>query len=439
MTDLSNQPAVPDNSSDPTAPWMSRRKGLLLCLSVLVLAVCIVMWWHSVRVAGIALAKRDMLRGEWTEAKAHVSEYLSHFPDDADAHFLMAEALVKENRDEDPGESVKLAIQHLRKIAGNSELVAKARLQEGRLAFLVLKQPARAEQLFRESLSLDPNSLDANLLMWKLLDLTDRHIFSREYFWRVYELSSGRDRVIRLREWFLSEFYPITANAEFTSVFGAKEIGKIPASVNLWVRFRESEPEASFIHAALANYYLEGGRPTSSLELLKEAPDLAKAMQDPVFVTALFDTLTTLGEFDKATTCFKQFPEPHSGYLYFRTEGVYRQQVLNDAANAIHSYESALETWPAKFDWGLMTRLAECLRKAERNDEAQAVQARVALLTKEVVTNEKMSELRDKLRNLGDASVVKEMCELYRGFELAEEANAWEDHRQYLERFPGSF
>ena len=370
-------------------------------------------------------------KGHWSQTRDHLSRYLAWHPSDAAAHLLIAEALIRDDS-QSGQDSVNRAIEHLMQIKDDSPLAARARLQQARLSLLILQRPAAAERLLRESLDLNPKSPDANILMWKLMDVTGRHVVSRQYFWRAYEVSPASRRPHLLRDWFLAEFFPETANTSFHNAAGARAVGKIPASISLLVRLRESEPEAHFVHAALASYYLERGQPKSSLELLKESPDLAQAMKDPFFVSVLFESLVDLGENEKATTCFEQFPQPHSDYLYWRSKAMFHHYVTEDAAAAVHAYEEALTKWPAKFDWGLMTKLSECLRKIGRSDDAETIQERVKQLTTRILTEEKTTQLRDKLRRLNDPAVAGELCEIYTEFGLMKEANAWGEHQEKL-------
>lgn len=378
-------------------------------------------------------ARKSAQKRDWTDVRDRVSNFLTYNPQDSEALLMMAEAIVKQNSG-DPKNSALQAIQFLRRIDNDSPMAAKARMQEARLTLLILKQPGLAETLLRTCLQMAPDSYDANLLMWKVLDLTGRHVLSRDYFWRVYELSPDYRHPELLRDWYLAEFYPDAANQSFYEAIGAAELGKVPASISLLVIFNQSEPQASFLNAALADYYLGNGRPKSSLELLKEAPDLQQAMKDPFFVSVLFESLLELGELEKAEACFRNFPEPHKDYLYWKTEGLYNQRVQDNAAAAVTSYERALSSWPAKFDWGLMMRLAECLRKVGRGPDAEELQARVKYLTTEVLTLERTSRIRQRLSSLADPDVAEEVRDLYQEFGLKMEAEAWESVRRSLIR-----
>lgn len=423
-----------------TVPTQQPRSALLLRRSAVTLLVTAVLaasgwagyWWWSIE-SGLKRAQQAAKHGEWRLARYHLTEYLDWHPRDSEAHFLMAEAFVKDDV-EGSQDFIHSAIHHLQKIEGDAPLAAKARLQEARLVLLMLQQPARAEQLLHASLELEPYSLEANLLMWKIRDLTGRHIISGEYFWRVYELSSEAERPLRLRDWYLAEFYPESANEAFYRALGVSAIGTIPASINLLVRFVETEPEAPFARAALATFYFQQGDLSSSLDILKEAPNLSQAMEDPFFVAALFATLVELGEFEKARMCFKQFPAPRAGDLYLRSEGLFRQYIQEDPAAAVESYKLALATWSGKFDWGLMTRLSECLRKIGQIEESERMQSRVKYLTTKILLKEKTSRLRDKLLDLYNPNVAVEMRDFYQEFGLNQEAAAWEEHRRNLTR-----
>lgn len=438
MTSPSNQmlgnPVIDSQSIDrERSALYSRRRKLVLCGAVLLVATGSAGYWIWFSESGLERGRLAADRHDWGEVRKHLEGYLQRHPDDAPARLLLAEACVKDDAG-DPRESVERAIGHLRQIGDGSPLAAQARLQEARLTLLILMKPARAERLLRRSLELEADSYEANLLMWKLLDLTGRHIASRDYFWRVYEMSPNSERGLRLRDWFFSEFFPETANAHFHSVFGAKRGDKIPASINLLAKFRESEPDAVCVHAALAAYYLDTGNRNSSLELLKEAPNLQEAMRDPLYVSVLFETLVDLGELQKAKSCFENWPRPHSGYLYWRAAGIFQQDVLNDPSRAVVNFKKSLSTWPAKFDWKLMMRLSGCLRKIDRSGEAERIRSRVEYLTTRVLTNGYTRRLRKRLGGLSDPSVAAELVNFYREFGLVKEAEAWKNYRQRLLR-----
>lgn len=410
--------------------WLTRDRFQLVTLVVLLLGGWFGYVYWSFE-SGLTRGQKAVDGRKWKQSQEILSEYLQRNPLDAAAHLLIAESLI---RDPSGGrDHVDRAIGHLRQITDDSAEAARARLQEARLTFLILRKPAQAERLLQQSLSLQSDSLEATLLMWRLLDVTGRHINSREYFWKAYSLTGEEDQPSLLREWFLAEFFPEKANAEVHQRLGAVAKPQIPASLNTWVRLRESEPEANFLHAAIAGYYLERGKPKSSLELLKESPNLAEAMNDPFFVAMLFESLVNLGELKKARACFEQFPEPHTDYLYWSSKGVFEHLVEGDAKSGINSYKKALEAWPAKYDWSLMTKLSDALRKTGQIDEASSLQERVRHITTRILTKANIGQLHDKLQDLQDPIVAGEVCDLYTELGLQQEAAAWSRHQKKLQ------
>ena len=338
----------------------------------------------------------------------------------------MAEAYVKGEANSDP-ESIESAIEHLRRIDDDSELAAKARLQEARLLLLILRRPTAAEASLRKSIANKPDSYDANYLLWKLLDLTGRHTESGPYFWRVYELSPRRQRVLRLREWFVSEFYPDTSNAEFDRALGTSATDKKPAPVVRHLAFREAEPSEPLAHAGLASFFLSNGQPRTAIELLKRMTDLERAMQDPFYVQVLFLSLIELGEFEKAKACFREWPAPHSGYEYWRCLGTLNERVTKDYRSASEAFDKALATWPGKYDWSLMSQQAKTLEKLKNRKRARALEARVRHLTQVIMTKERVKRLRAALKTPNDPKTMEKMRKFYEQLQQTREARAWQE------------
>ena len=401
-----------------------RLVGVLL----LVMIAATFFWWRDSIQQDLKKATQAAARGSWELVVNHLNRYLRYHPDDADSQLLIAEAYIRSD-DGEYRENVRRAVFHLQQVKANSELAARARLQEGRLSLLLLKEPGTAERLIKESLRLQSDSLEANLLMWQLLDVTGRHVLSDPYFWQAFELSSPSQRGILLGDWFLSEFYPEQLHAELFRQMGVTAVGKIPASVNLLVHFREAEPDAHFLHAALANYYHDLGNLAGTMDLLKESPDVPAAMTDPFFVSVLLEALIDLGEFKKAEDCFKEFPLPHEGYLYWRSESMYLDFVQHDSAASVQSLRKALATPPGKFDWGLMTRLSVCLQKTGAIEESDQIQKRIDTLTREVLTVEDTSLLRNLLRDIRQSGVAEKFAHFYGKFGLEREVSAWNDYK----------
>lgn len=422
---------VASDGPSAVAPSVRKRWMAVVVVSVLLLFGASAFWWQSSIRQNLEKAKQAVARGSWEIAIDRLDNHLRYKPEDAEAHLLIAESLVM-SAGRSPAGKLEKAVSHLQQIPDTSPLAAKARLQEGRILLFLMKKPAAAERLLKESLRLDPDSLETSLLMWQLLDVTGRHIISDVYFWRAHELSSPSQRGLLLRDWFLSEFYPEQLHAALYSQMGVSAVGQIPASVNLMVHFREAEPEASFLHAGLAKYYHDVGNLAGAMDLLKECPDVPSAMKDPFFVSVLFETLIDLGEFQKAKASFQEFPTPHEGYLYWRSEGMYHDYVQNNSEAAVVSIRKAMETAPAKFDWGLMTRLSVCLKKVGAVKDAEEMQARVDHLTRDVLTVEQTSLLRNLFIEPMRPDDAARFVDFYGKFGLEQEVSAWSDYKTSL-------
>lgn len=380
-------------------------------------------WWW-VRRTGLQDARRLAAQGRWREVRSRLTSYLELHEHDEEAHLLMAEAYVKGDSDSDP-ETVEIAIKHLRQIEHETSLAAKARLQEARLQLLILRRPTAAEASLRKSIGLQPDSYDANYLLWRLLDLTGRHTESAPFFWRVFELSPPNERALRLREWFLSEFFPESSNAEFDRAMGIGAKKNRPAIVDRFLAFREAEPSEPVAHAGLAAYFLSNGQPRTAIELLKKTTDLERAMQNAFYVQVLFLSLVELGEFDKAKACFQQWPAPHTGYEYWRSLGTLHARVTRNFQPASNAFDKALATWPGKYDWSLMSQQAKTLEKLKNTERARALEARVRRLTGEIMTKEKVKSLREALKNPTDTITIEMMWRFYEQLNQTQEARAW--------------
>jgi tetratricopeptide (TPR) repeat protein len=369
-------------------------------------------------------ARRAVRIGDWPQVKLHLERYLWWQPDSVEGRMLMAEACIKAEDISDAGAAAHQARQHLQKIEGSSQQMALARLQEARLAWLLQRSPSIAEQLLRQSLAFDDNLAESHLLMWHLLDLTGRHVLSDQHFWRAYDLSPPVAQRRLIRDWFLSEFYPNDLHGTLFSQLGITAVDSIPASISLLVHFRETEPQSPVIHAALAAYYRQLGNLKATIDLLKESQDSAASMQDQFFVSVLFEALIDLGEFRKAKETFNKFPPPHDGFLYWRCASLYYDYIHSDNEQSLNCFQKAMTYPPAKLDWGLMNRMAACLRKLGKIHEADKLQRRVERLSREILTTEHTSTLRRALQD-SDPAVASKFVEFYEEFGLMREVEAW--------------
>jgi tetratricopeptide (TPR) repeat protein len=349
-------------------------------------------------------------------------------PHDAEAHLLYAEALVKdENLPQDA--AVADALRHLRAIPDTASLGTRGRTQEGRLELFVLHHPSRAEGLLRRALELDADAPDPHYVLWKLKDLTGRSHQAEHEFWTVYEASPIEHRAWRLREWYMSQFYPATANPLLDRLMGIvpRQTDPSQGEALRFLRFRNAEPEAPLGYAALARWFQLEGDSRFALTTLDQAKaNIPDPEQDPYFTGTLTSLLIELGELERADQCFQRWPEPRSGYEYWLTEGQVLQEVRGEYAQACAAYDRALSEWPGPIDWRTRNRKANCL--ARLRDQAGAARERERAKVLENLMEEKLHQrLRRALGFLEDPMQVQMVVDFYRQIDRPREAAAWEE------------
>jgi tetratricopeptide (TPR) repeat protein len=379
---------------------------------------------------GLSQARGLAKYGLWPDARRAVTRYLWVHPRDTQARLLCAETLIKD--EQLPADrSAPQALVHLQAIPDTAPEGARARTQEGRLELFLLYHPTRAEQLLRRALELDPATPEPYYLLWKLKDLTGRSHLAESEFWKVYEATVVDRRVLRLREWYMSQFYPTTANPVLDRLMGfvaAKKSNPELTEAFRFIRFRNEEPESALCHAALARWYQNEGDARLALESLDQAQaKIQGAEQDPFYLATLISILIEMGELDRADRCFQQWPEPHTGYEYWLAEGQVLQEVRGQYAEACRAYDLALGEWPGTVDWRTRNRKANCL--ARMRDQAGAARERAAAKVMEQLMDEKIHQrLRYALGFLNDPKCARELVDFYQKIGRPREAAAWSEH-----------
>jgi tetratricopeptide (TPR) repeat protein len=413
---------------------MKRRARLLLIAMIGTAAVAAGGAWFWAE-SGLEEARGLAKHGLWPEARAALARYLWIHPSSPPAHLLCAEALVKE--EQGPlEERIAGAIGHLQSVSDEAPEGALARTQEGRLECFLLYHPARAEGLFRRAIELDPEMPESYYLLWQVKNLTGRSHLAEPEFWKVYEASAVGVRGIRLREWYLSQFYPTSANAvldRLMGIFPAKKTDATMLEARRLIRFRKEEPESPLSYAALARWFQFEGDARVALESLdRDAAAIPGAEQDPFYLATLVGILIELGQFDRADQCFRKWPEPHEGYEYWLAQGQVLQEVRGEYAEAIRAYDRALGQWPGHVDWRTINRKANCL--ARLRDQPGATRERLRAKTLEGMVDEKVHRrLRETLGHLDDPKQVRQVADFYRKINRPREAGAWADHIARLE------
>ena len=412
---------------------MTRRS---VCVIVILVAAAVAVrsgFWLLHAHSGLANARTLAELNLWSNAYSELQRYLRLYPEDATARLLIAEALIK---DETRGkEAVHEALDHLSHITDESPHGAQARTHQGRLQLLILHQPERAQESLQRALELDSDYFEAHYLTWKLLDLTGRSHLAERSFWRSFELSPESEKAIRLREWYMSQFYPNTANPMLDEMMGfTASAGANPQDSEL-VRlreFRNSEPGSALTHASLARWFLQKGDPQYALKLLELAVhSVDNPSEDAYFIATLVSVLFELGRFEEAEKHFQSWPQPHKGYEYWKWKAITDDEIRGRYSEALHFYDKALSVWPGPAEWRLQNRKANCLARMGRQQEAQAL--RQALKGIEKLMDESVhSKLREHLGQLDRPESLAEVAEFYTKIGRDRESTAWRQEIQRL-------
>lgn len=373
---------------------------------------------------------------DWMTARIELGNYLQVFSTDESARLNLAEAYFKDAT-LNSEQAVSLAIQQLEHIPRESSHWPAARVQEARMTLFARLQPYRAESLLRELLATHPENVDANYVLWKLYDLTGRSHLAEPHFRKVLEATPNEQRPLRLREWYLSQFYPATANPELDQLMGFQQPDEVRNAVTELRRlqvFRDHEPKAAVNHAIAARWYSLEGDPKSALRILQEALDVAdEPLQDPFFVATLIQVLFDLGEFDNASKYFRAWPGERSGYEYARLAAILADEVEQDYARAIENYRQVISVWPGIADWRIQYRLARCLAKSGDERTAQEM-TRKAKDVESLMEEDVHSPLRRMLAKPDQLEICQRMTQFYEQLGLEFEAKHWRDQVQRLRR-----
>jgi tetratricopeptide (TPR) repeat protein len=341
---------------------------------------------------------------------------------------MLAETLVSDDR-RSSLKRIDEAIGHLRAVPPTDPRAAVARVQEARLVFLIRHQPLRAERLLRQALDLDSGLYDAHILLWKVLDMTNRGDQVESLFWRTFELSSGSQRALCLREWFLSQFAPDYGNSDLDRQMGFLVPGEKSGTRNEFQRllaFRNAEPEEPLAGVALARWFHREGDLQQALKILSEVAE-PHAAADPWYIGALTETYLDLGRFDDAASTLARWPEPREGCEFWRLRGMIDQLARKDYHSAIAAYRKAIAVWPGPKDWKTSFRLADCLRLNGQRERAADVRKSAQYLTEELLGKAYQTRLRDAVSQIDDPRRLDVFREFYTALGRKREAECWRE------------
>jgi len=411
-----------------------KTKRLLLLLPA-VAAAAWFMWarYESRTAAMLQEQGRQYLRERRDElAESAFDRCLQYTPLDAELILLWAEAVIS-GRNRTPQQAAELALTRLQQIPDSSPFAAEARMREGRLGLLVLLKPDFAESRLRKSLQLGPPTLDANYLIWKACDLTERFSDSEPWFWAAYELTPVEQQPERLREWYTSQFSPQAANAELDRLMGFLEPERFSDDTVTLARlaaFRRNEPDSFLTAAAEAHFMIHLRDRDPAIELLLKQWQRPGAITQDFLMSTLVDVLLETGRLDEAQVIFERWT-PGQSFQWLRTAGRMQQIVYQQDAEAVQLFEKALPIWPGPIDWSLLHFKAQSLAKlGQRTDsETARVRAKEIELLMELEVHR---ELRQALLDLRRPENLQKMEDFYRKIGRDREANEWKKHLERL-------
>jgi tetratricopeptide (TPR) repeat protein len=383
-------------------------------------------WWYVGR--GLTEARQHVANGRWAQARQSVQRYRWLHPADARGLLLLAEALIKDEQLA-PEQAAGEALAVLDQISDAAPQAADAYTQKGRILLFLQHRPGRAEEAFRRAIELDPRAAEPHYLLYKLMDLTGRSNLSESLFWRVFELSSDEEKPVRLREWYMSQFYPATANPtldQLMGILGPEERPSVRTEYQRFLDFRNSEPDRGISWAALARWFTLEGDPKFALNLLADAePQLSEGERmAPFYLASKTAALIDLGLFEQVEQVFAQWPEPHEGYEYWKWRAIIHDEVRSDHEAAVTAYREALAVWPGPADWRTRFRLANCLARLGRHDEAEQ-QRSTARGVEELMDEQRHAQVRAALGRLQDPQALMVVAEFYRDLGRSREAASW--------------
>jgi tetratricopeptide (TPR) repeat protein len=415
-------------------PIPGKTKRLLLLLPA-VAAAAWFLWarYESRTAATLQEQGRQYLRERRDElAESAFDRCLQYTPQDAELILLWAQAVIS-GRNRSPQQAAELALTRLQQIPDSSPFAAEARMREGRLGLLVLLKPDFAESRLRKSLQLGPPTLDANYLLWKACDLTERFPDSEPWFWAAYELTPVEQQPERLREWYTSQFSPQAANAELDRLMGFLEPERFSDdSVTLarLAAFRRNEPDSFLTTAAEAHFMIHLRDRDPAIDLLLKQWQRPGAITQDFLMSTLVDVLLETGRLDEAQVIFERWT-PSQSFQWLRTAGRMQQIVYQQDAEAVQLFEKAQPIWPGPIDWSLLHFKAQSLAKLGQRADSEAARAKardIELLMELDVHR----ELRQALLDLRRPENLLKLEDFYRRIERDREANEWKKHRERL-------
>ncbi|MCA8996681.1 MAG: hypothetical protein KDA80_06845 [Planctomycetaceae bacterium] len=431
---VADQTANPGEASPPENSATRRigMRGIVVIGTVLLLIGVNVMIWLRGSLETARIARQ---RGNWSTTRAAAERYLILDPGNLEARMLAADGYFQDDS-LDSVEAARAAISHYQKIPDQSEQGGLARSMEGRAAFLVLQEPSRAERLFLKAIEQDPDLFDAHYLLWQLDNMTERFYACEQHFREVYRLCPVDERPHRLREWYFSQFSPLSACGELDLLMGFRQQRELPSEEIAFRRlsaFAEYEPNEPNTLAALAQWHLRNQSREAALQVLEKIRDSPAAQASPFYMATLLETLIELGQFERADEVYAAWPKNGQEYYAKKVQGIYFQEVQGELEKAFEKYTEASEIWPGPTDWLMLNRRSRCLALLGRKEES--AQAGELASQMEAMTDLSVhTKIRNALMNWENPNNLETIVDFYESLSRPWEANSWREVAKNLPR-----
>jgi tetratricopeptide (TPR) repeat protein len=418
---------------------MSVRFGArwIVAVAAGIILVAAGLWWSHLNGA-MQRGQRMLIQQRFRDARAEFETCLWLNSNDPAALLAIAEAYARDD-DLQSTQAARKAVEHLDRVDEASDIVAKARLQSGRLRLLILKQPRQAELDFLAALDENPASYEANYLMWKLLDLTRRYHLAEPYYSKCLELSVSDQRQFLLYDWYFSQFSTYAAATQFDrqmGFLGADDTSDSLTEYRRLMSFAKNEPDPALNSALLASWSNEFHFEVEEKKWLELAWEKADESTHPYAYAIFFDLMFDAGRFEDAEAVLAAWPEPHTGYDFQKRLGILLAEMKDDLPGAIAACRAALLDWPGPVDWQVHHRLAGLLNRHGDVVEAQQYRDEAERLQKlmEVAFHTKLREL---LINGEATDRQRQLAEFYESIGRDADAAAWRSLSRSA-RQPGS-
>lgn len=399
--------------------------------------------------SGLALLRAERYANFelWTECRNELQRYLVFHRDSPPAHLLYAEASLKDQM-MSSDDAMTSALGHLARIPDSSELLlaerqasSMARTKEAQIAFVQFLRPALAESKFRRAIELDSENFDAWYGLWKLLDQTARSNQAETAFWHAYRLVEKHDktnplgerydRVFLLRDWYMSQFFPTTANTNMDRVMGLLEMDRSADNRTELLRYEsfiESEPESPIGYVGQARVYYRALDIDRAIKTLEDGAETMEGEEsDPSYLATMIELLSVRGRLPEAKELFKNWPDSdHESFEYWSTRAIVLHEADSNYGAAVEAYEQALKIWPGPADWNFRNKMSNCLAILGEVERAAKERTRVKEL-ESLFTDKMYRKQRAALDTLTDMKGLQEIADFYRSIDRSKEAECWDE------------